>query len=266
MPGKPPASKRRAAPTASNKAASQARYDRARGSATARGYGATWQRVRLSVLQDEPLCRFCKDAGKITPAQEVDHIDGNSRNNDRSNLRPLCKPCHTRRTVRDQGQGKMQWRPEWLRPSRIPLTIVCGPPASGKSTYVKEHAGKYDLVIDLDEIASSLSGQSLHDWDRSKWLVPAMRRRNEILGDLSRATTARWPRAWLIVSEAKPEYRQWWDDTLKPERIIVIETQPDECMRRVRADSTRPRDKTNAAITAWWSNYQRREGDEVVRG
>lgn len=81
----------------------KAEIDQWRGSAASRGYGATWRRVRLAVLRDEPLCRFHLERGETVPADEVDHIDGDSRNNDRDNLRPLCKPCHSGRTARDQG-------------------------------------------------------------------------------------------------------------------------------------------------------------------
>ena len=77
--------------------------DAERGSAHARGYDAAWRRVRLAVLADEPLCRFCAAAALVVPAVEVDHIDGDSQHNARSNLRPLCRPCHSRRTARDQG-------------------------------------------------------------------------------------------------------------------------------------------------------------------
>lgn len=79
---------------------------RARGSAAARGYDAAWRRLRLAVLAEEPLCRFCKAEGKVTPATVVDHIDGNAWNRARLNLRPLCKPCHDRRTARDQAFGR----------------------------------------------------------------------------------------------------------------------------------------------------------------
>jgi 5-methylcytosine-specific restriction enzyme A len=78
--------------------------DLRRASSTARGYGYVWQtRIRPGALIREPLCRFCTDAGRTTPATEVDHIDGNSRNNDPGNLRALCRPCHSARTARDQG-------------------------------------------------------------------------------------------------------------------------------------------------------------------
>lgn len=81
--------------------------DRRRGTAAQRGYDAAWRKVRLAVLRDEPLCRMCKEAGRITPAVDVDHIiaiaDRPDLRLDPSNLRPLCKSCHSSRTARDQG-------------------------------------------------------------------------------------------------------------------------------------------------------------------
>lgn len=44
------------------------------------------------------------------------------------------------------------------------LTIVVGPPAAGKSTYVRAHAKPGDIVIDLDAIAAALTtGPPTHD-------------------------------------------------------------------------------------------------------
>ena len=42
-------------------------------SASAQGYGAAWRALREHVLNDEPLCRECRAAGRITPAVELDH-------------------------------------------------------------------------------------------------------------------------------------------------------------------------------------------------
>lgn len=80
--------------------------DSTRPSSTARGYDRRWRKIRNKVLDAEPICRFCSDLGKVTPAEHVDHIDGDSRNNDSSNLRPLCASCHNARTARDQGFGR----------------------------------------------------------------------------------------------------------------------------------------------------------------
>lgn len=45
------------------------------------------------------------------------------------------------------------------------LTVVIGPPAGGKSTWVAEHAQPGDIVIDFDRLAVALSGPDadLHD-------------------------------------------------------------------------------------------------------
>ena len=64
---------------------------------------AAWRRLRAAVLDAEPLCRECAKAGRTTAASCVDHIDGDSHNNDTSNLQPLCSPCHSRKTAREDG-------------------------------------------------------------------------------------------------------------------------------------------------------------------
>jgi 5-methylcytosine-specific restriction protein A len=65
---------------------------------TWRDYGPEWKLARAKVLKAEPNCRTCGE-----PATEVDHItslkDGGTH--DLSNLRPLCKSCHSKRTYSD---------------------------------------------------------------------------------------------------------------------------------------------------------------------
>jgi hypothetical protein len=43
------------------------------------------------------------------------------------------------------------------------LTIVVGPPCSGKSTYVKTHAKPGDITIDFDTLAQALGSPTPHD-------------------------------------------------------------------------------------------------------
>ncbi len=82
----------------------QRRYDKERGTSTQRGYGPQWRKLRLMVLNEEPLCRECQRQNKTTPATEVDHIDGDVRNLHRENLQPLCRHHHSQKTVREQGR------------------------------------------------------------------------------------------------------------------------------------------------------------------
>lgn len=81
--------------------------DTTRGTASQRGYGSRWQRFRLSYLADHPLCVKCLKLGLTVEATDVDHLDGEGpsgpRGYDETNLQALCGPCHSRKTVRQDG-------------------------------------------------------------------------------------------------------------------------------------------------------------------
>ena len=64
---------------------------------------AAWRQIRAGILSVEPLCRECGKKRVIRPATQVDHIDGDDSNNEFENLQPLCGPCHSRKTARENG-------------------------------------------------------------------------------------------------------------------------------------------------------------------
>lgn len=76
-------------------------------SAHARGYGRDWQALRLSHLAQHPLCVPCSAAGLTTEATEVDHATPHRGDRDLlmdpGNLTSMCKPCHSKKTVREDG-------------------------------------------------------------------------------------------------------------------------------------------------------------------
>ena len=64
--------------------------------------------MRNLVLAYEPLCRECKRMGRVTAAEEVDHIVPRSEGGalyDMSNLQPLCRECHARKSSGEQSQA-----------------------------------------------------------------------------------------------------------------------------------------------------------------
>lgn len=81
--------------------------EQARGSAAKRGYNANWRRLRRMVLRARPLCAdpFGVHGGRVVLATEVDHIVPLSAGgtNEMSNLQPLCKACHSRKTALEDG-------------------------------------------------------------------------------------------------------------------------------------------------------------------
>lgn len=84
-----------------------ARYDKARGTSSSRGYGAKWQRARAAYLLAHPLCVRCQAEGRVEPATVLDHIKPHKGDQalfwDSGNWQALCKPCHDSKTASEDG-------------------------------------------------------------------------------------------------------------------------------------------------------------------
>lgn len=253
------------------------------GQETQRLRGRAGVRQRKRRLSLEPLCRHCAQRGIVTPAVTPDHIIplGKGGSDSDENIQCLCGACHDAKTALDMagmfstamgvdvngwptdprhqangGTGKLSREyaqrrmPTDLKPSRIPLTVLCGPPASGKSSYLREHQGPNDLVIDLDSIMSGLSGLPEHQTSK-EWLAPALEQRNALLRSLHTDTTH--DAAWFVISAPDPREREQWARMLRA-KLIVLDTPLAECARRIRADPARrgQEGRMLKAAADWW--------------
>lgn len=101
---------------------------RKRATASQRGYGARWRRVRAEHLKSESLCRACKARSLYVPADVVDHVIPHRGDMklfwDPDNLQSLCAHCHNSEKQRQErwsrGAGVKSLRPEavdrtWLQ-------------------------------------------------------------------------------------------------------------------------------------------------------
>lgn len=83
--------------------------DQARGHSRKKYNRRSWRDgTRPAFLRQHPLCADCLQARppRFIQATDVDHVDGDETNDDWSNLRALCHPCHSRKTAsRDGGFG-----------------------------------------------------------------------------------------------------------------------------------------------------------------
>lgn len=202
-----------------------------------RGRAGVEQRKRR--LKAEPLCRHCRRRGIYRPSTVPDHIKplafGGSDTED--NIQCLCDECHAIKTAIESAatEGASN-HPEWLRPSAIPLTIVCGPPCAGKTTYIAERAAFADMVIDLDVIAEGID-PSYAQWTGAltpSLLNRAIRARNAMLGALERKRDGK---AWFIVSAPTHAERDWWQAKLGGE-LVLLHPGVSECRRRAIARGT----------------------------
>lgn len=247
-------------------------YDKRRGSSSARGYDRKWRAVRDLKLTSTPYCERCERDGITTAAGYVDHrIPLEEWPEGRlvlDNLESMCSHHHNSTKQIEERAWRATSRPGWLDPSRIPVEIVSGPIASGKSHYARTTAGPRDLIIDLDVIACHVAGVPFsHSWDR-KHLDAALRERNAILASLSRPEApARWARAILILSDATADGRAWWQAQLGAARVVVMATPADVCHARLMADPDRHAriEHAREAIAQWWQAFEPRPGEVIVK-
>ena len=64
-----------------------------------------WRKLRAIKLSEEPMCEECARAGRLTPAQMVDHIVPINKGGDaldKNNLQSLCNACHARKSAKDK--------------------------------------------------------------------------------------------------------------------------------------------------------------------
>lgn len=221
-----------------------------------RGYGAAWDKLRKVVLaRDCGLCQPCMAAARVTPGNIVDHIIAKAEGgtDDLGNLQVICKPCHVKKTATEaaRGGGRVSVEPNWLPESTVPVVVVCGPPGSGKTTYVQERAAPSDLVLDVDVIAANLFGQPFYHATKEQALA-AIRYRNKMLAALADKKCG-YQKAWMITTAGTPDRREFW--RRKYGQVVVMDTPKHECIKRVKLDERRtPEAKRDAlvVIEQWW--------------
>ena len=230
-----------------------------------RGRKAVANRARF--LSANPLCVHCLATGHYTVAREVDHIIGLGIGGPDldTNKQALCIDCHRVKSAIERGARNYERprvgldgypiqkptytinlaTPDGLRPSAIPLTILFGPPAAGKTTLgnkIAEETGAF--VIDLDNFFKA----------GAKTLPEAMTMRNRVLESLSTRTEGS---AVLLVGAAAATERTWWRKTLKPQTTILVMCSKETSMQRSQSRDPKKRLRTIQGLAAWWSKYTR---------
>ncbi len=134
------------------------------------------------------------------------------------------------------------------------VTLVCGPPAAGKTTWAEARAGPGDQIIDLDAICRSLGSRSSHDHPRHiKRMAERVRRSLEDRADETDGET------FVIRCLPNPVDREAVAKRLGA-RVVMLAVPADEVVGRAEVDG-RP-EWTSQAIRDWWDRYEPSPIDE----
>ena len=218
----------------------RARHEAKRQTSRQRGYTTKWEKARAAFLKAHPRCLHVIDGETCgEPATVVHHVIPHRGDPKlfwrKSNWLPVCKACHDGPIQRSERRGDGARVHPFLPRPRIPVTIVCGPAGSGKSTYVREHAGPDDIIIDLDEIRARVTGLPMHAY-APEATTAALEERNRILASL--ATDEEHEQAWFLVGAPEQAERDLWARKLKAD-VVLLDTPLDICIDRILADPAR---------------------------
>lgn len=179
-----------------------------------------WRNKREKILRrDGYLCQHCKWYGKRTEAETVHHIKHLEEYPElalvSSNLISLCKKCHNKEHPEKRRKKKM-------------ITVVCGYPGAGKTTYVKEHKKYNDVMLDLDIIYNAITSNKMYEEIRPKNII-------NYINDLIKATIYKSEEynfdMWLIrccVDDIELEILKE-----NKAKIIWLDTTREECRERL---------------------------------
>ena len=222
-----------------------------RGSASARGYGALWRRLRVMHLHAEPLCRECRREGRITAAVPVDHVIPHRMDAKllRSpwNLQSLCEQHHRQKSARETDLWTgLKWPLLGITPARR-ATLVCGAPAAGKSTYAGRHAQPDDVVVDMDHLRAG------------RTLAEALSERNRLLAMHARRTGSM---LWLVAMAMRHAEREHWRWQLGADVVTLLPGE-DECRQRIEQRG-RNVARLSEVNREWWQ-WQRLDAEHAER-
>lgn len=240
---------------------------------------AEWKRIRAEVLKRQPICNICKKAN----ADTVDHVRKHGGDRVKFFAGPfqaLCAHCHN--TIKQSWErvgkpvvaadgwktiqkphGYMDWddlhQPKDIRASRPALTLLFGPPAAGKSTYVQAHKQPGDIIIDADIEATRLGIDRYTQSNGER--VKILSARNDALRNLS---TSDAPAAWFTAIGGQPKIRLHWTEKLRPKNIIILMTPAKICIERIKATRATHHDAQIRAVMEWYDQYKPSAGETIV--
>jgi len=115
------------------------------------------------------------------------------------------------------------------------ITIVTGPPCSGKSTYIREHAQAGDIVIDMDRIALAITAEGTQPFEYSEKVRKVARaaRGAAVRESLAIAQGERYLGVYIIHTDPSPDQRMMY--RAANARLIEMNPGKEVCLERLKS-------------------------------
>jgi len=211
-------------------------------------YDNRWRKLRQMFIAKHPVCRACEIKGRTTPAQEVDHIipwRGNvTLLRADWNLQSLCRSCHHKKTRADELWVPLRF-PNPPTHGRQQLTVICGPPAVGKTTKAHELGAP---VVDLDDIYRELG--VTHRMVTPELLQSAMRIRNARIAEPFQKT--------MVGMFPRRHERRFWSE-IWGAKVLLLLAPEDELKKRMTPRPFSKRGHSYQALERWRASYEKDE-------
>lgn len=235
-----------------------------------------WRKTREAYLQSQHyICERCGGAASVV--HHIRYIKPWNVNDpditlNWDNLKAVCEKCHAEehsQDVKARGQAArlngIAFDDEGNVIKQANVFLVCGSPASGKTTYVAQHKSGNDLVVDLDYLCAALNGETGNVHLNHAPILSVALEVRELLYQIIQARRGRWERAFVITTIADTREMKAIADELRAE-VVLMPTTLEECIRRIQSDESRAHNRQlNEKLAAeWFEKYDAsRRSDEI---
>lgn len=185
------------------------------------------------------------------------------------NLELLCRSCHI-----EEHEKKKNLRHENRKPvenvrytidasgqvqPRGKVCVVWGCPASGKSTYIRQHMQRGDIVIDLDRILYCFTGlvNLADDADAITEYLPDMITIRDATFDLIARDALHACTIWIAAGLPRKADRQQVTARFPFAQFVFCDCAADEAMRRADQDDKRTnKERAHKIIAEWFERFE----------